>query len=69
MQGQNATEPQKHRMPRHGRAAPRIGMVAPFIVDRQTIEALPTSIHRAVAEKLIAEGSWVVKDTEKNEVV
>jgi hypothetical protein len=46
-----------------------MGSAAPFIVDRSTVEALPTPIHRAIAEKLIAEGAWVVTDTEKNEVV
>jgi hypothetical protein len=69
MPGQNASELPKRRMPRHGRAAPRVGTTVPFVVDRQTIDALPTPIHKAVAEKLISEGSWVVKDTEKNEVV
>lgn len=60
---QNTTESRQHRMTYHGRAVPRIETTTPFIVDRQTIEALPTPIHKAVAKKLIDEGSWVVKDT------
>lgn len=69
MPAQTAPELPKRHTPRHGRAAPRMGSAAPFIVDRSTVEALPTPIHRAIAEKLIAEGAWVVTDTEKNEVV
>jgi len=46
-----------------------MGGPAPFIVDRQTIQALPTAIHKAIAEKLIAEGAWILKDTEESGAV
>lgn len=62
MSGQPAPELPKRRMP-------RTGTTAPFIVDRQTIEALPSQIHKKVASLLVAEGSWIVKDAEENEVV
>jgi len=57
MSRKNAPEPHKPH-------PPRTGTTAPFVVDRQTVDALPTPIHKAIAEKLIAEGAWVVKDAE-----
>ena len=61
---ENVTEPPKRHMPRHGRPAPRTEAVAPFIVDRAIIDALPSFLHKAIAKKLVSEGKWVVKDAE-----
>ena len=32
------------------------------VIDRETLEHLPSSVHRAVAERLIKEGTWKLKD-------
>lgn len=65
MTAQNAIEPKKSHAPRHGRAAPRAGDNVPLVTDRDTINALPTSIHKRIIEMLIDEGTVVVKDVEE----
>ena len=32
------------------------------VIDRDTLEHLPSTIHRLVAEQLIKEGTWKLKD-------
>lgn len=32
------------------------------VIDRETLDHLPSTIHRLVAERLIKEGTWRLKD-------
>lgn len=58
MPAQTATKSQKRRSPRHSKGADPPAGPEHFTIDRDTLEHLPTSIHRAVAEARIKDGSW-----------
>ena len=69
MPGQNTSELPKRRARGHEKGNdPPTGQER-FTIDRETLEHLPSELHRMVAEARIRDGTWTLIDSEKKEAI